>query len=230
MWSGCGVGCRKVKQCFKCQGNGLQPHCIRHAEQARCPYIETEDEEEQWVQPKRGSKEDVDYVDATQAVIKESSIQTIPHLLEAFPPATANMYETLKTGSVLGKSETYLTNFKTYIGEIVMKVCSLYSSSKQKLYNKVLGKFTGSDASTMKVKKAKDTFKVALASTKNNKEIYWTCQSIAFIIIDGGNFDPNEHPACAKIGRHAQDSVGTDFANLANSGSIEPANKIRTLE
>jgi hypothetical protein len=39
-----------------------------------------------------------------------------------------------------------------------MKVCSLYSSSKQKLYNKVLGKFTGSDAPTMKVKKAKDTF------------------------------------------------------------------------
>lgn len=114
-------------------------------------------------------------MDATPAVIKELSIQTIPHLLEAFPPATTNMYNTLKTGSVLGKSETYLTNFKMYIGDIVMKVCSLYSSSKQKLYNKVLGKFMGSDASTTKVKKAKDTFEVALASTKSNKEIYRTC-------------------------------------------------------
>ncbi len=113
------------------------------------------------------------------------------------------MYDTLKTGSVLGKSETYLTNFKTYIGEIVMQVCSLYSSSKQKLYNKVLGKqFTGSDVS----------------------------RSIAFNIFDGGDFDPKEHPTCAKIGRHARASAGTDFANLANSGSIEPANKIRTLE
>ncbi len=119
------------------------------------------------------------------------------------------MYDTLKTGSVLGKSETYLTNFKTYIGEIVMQVCSLYSSSKQKLYNKVLGKqFTGSDVSTTKVKKAKDTFEVALASRKNNKEIYRTCRSIAFNIFDGGDFDPKEHPTCAKIGRHARASAG----------------------
>jgi hypothetical protein len=45
-------------------------------------------------------------VDATPLVIKESSIQTIPCLLGAFPPVTTNMYDILKTGSVLGKSET----------------------------------------------------------------------------------------------------------------------------
>lgn len=165
-------------------------------------------------------------IDATPAAIKATKskeIESLQDLLEALPPSDT-VVATVKTGKVLNKSDTYFSNFMTYIRGIIKSVCFFFAphAKVDELYDKVLVSLSRSDESQRQLEIAKDNLEEMLRiSKKENPEYYRIFRAYAMSTFDPSDFDPVRHPLCSSIGEFARKTAGKDYATILDNKHIE---------